>query len=130
MNNGGGGKWKFGKGATGPKFNKFDNTSKVEDVKCVGAVGQGGATMGLCFHVTDVRRPVVVVAVKRIAEKDNCVQVGPSENHNFIKNRLAGHKIISMKKGGSCIMDVSLCRFPASKTGKSKFRLNSRQGEI
>ena len=54
------------------------------DVQFIGAVGQGGnqASMGLCFHVTDVREPLV--AVKRIAEKGNLVQFGPAENSNFI----------------------------------------------
>ena len=51
----------------------FDMTSKIEDVKFIGAVDQGGAAMGLCFQVTDVRKPLV--AVKRIAENFSLAQI-------------------------------------------------------
>ena len=66
---------------------------------------QGGAAMGLSFQVTDVRKPLL--AGKRITEKGNVVQFGPAENDNHIKNTLSGNKILSRRKGGSYIMDVS-----------------------
>ena len=62
-----GAKGGFAKGQRGAKFKKFDMISKVEDAKFIGAVDQGGAAMGLCFQVTDVRKPLV--AVKWIAGK-------------------------------------------------------------
>ena len=48
------------KGQLGAKFIKFGKISK-QDVKFIGAVAQGEeqATMGLCFQVTDVRKPLV-----------------------------------------------------------------------
>ncbi len=101
-----GGKGKFGKGA---KFKKFANTSNVEDVRFAGAVDQGGdqVTMGLCFQVTDVRKPLV--AVKRMAEKCDVVQFGPLENDQFIKNRLTWGKLFLKKKKGSSI--IMVCPF-------------------
>jgi len=66
------------------KFKKIDKINFADaecgDVKFVGAVEQGEnqITMGLCFQVTDVRKPLV--AVKRIAEKRILVKFGPSES--------------------------------------------------
>ena len=48
-----------------------------------------------------------MLAVRRITEKGNVVQFGPTESDNYIKNELSGNKILLRKKGGSYIMDVS-----------------------
>ena len=95
----------WGRGGGTRSFKKFD---LGEEVKFIGAVGDeksGGAAMGLCFQVTDVRKPLL--AVKRITERGNIVQFGPAENDNFIKNKLSGDKVLLRQKGGSYIMDVS-----------------------
>ena len=91
----------FGKKAKHQKFKKFDFTSRIEEVKFIGAVEDeraGGAAMGLNFQVTDVRKPLL--AVKRITEKGNVVQFGPAESDDNIKNKLSGKKILIRKKGG------------------------------
>jgi len=98
-------KGNLGKSGRHLKFKKFDLDEEVKFIGAVGDESSGGAAMGLCFQVTDVRKPLL--AVKRITEKGNVVQFGPAENDNFIKNKLSGDKVLLRKKGGSYIMDVS-----------------------
>ena len=103
---------KVDKGVTGKRgrwrkfdLNEFDLEKEVKFIGAVGDEGKKGATMGLSFQVTDVRKPLL--AVTRITEKGNVVQFGPSQGDNFNKNTSSGNKILLRKKGGSYIMDVS-----------------------
>ena len=96
---------KVNKGVTGKsgRWKQFDLKEEVKFIGAVGDEGSEGAALGLSFQVTDVRKPLL--AVTRIAEKGNVVQLGPSEGDNFIRNKLSGNKILLGKKGGSYIMD-------------------------
>ena len=60
--------------------------------------------MTMQFQVADVRK--ALAAVWKICENGNVVQFGPSEEDNFIKNKVTGKTIKMRKKGGSYVIDV------------------------
>jgi len=69
-------------------------------------VGPNSAVMSLGFQVSDVQKPLV--AVRRITEKGNRVQFGPSAEDNFIENMATGSKIMMVRKGGSYVIPAEM----------------------
>ena len=62
-----------------------------EEGKCIQVVDtkkKPGIRMKLAFQVADVKKPLI--AVKRIAEQGNWVQLGPAIVDNFIETRQRG----------------------------------------
>jgi hypothetical protein len=61
-----------------------------------------GDIVGLRFQVTDVRKPLL--AVRRLVERGNVVQLGPETEHSYIMNVETGKRIMMERKGGSFVI--------------------------
>ena len=85
-----------------PKFGQEGNDTWIQPVE----KGQGEKNkLGFRFQVADVKKPLV--AVKRITEKGNHVQIGPGEKDNYILNKESGYKVILRRNWkGSYMLDV------------------------
>ena len=68
--------------------------------------GSSQMIMSLGFQVSDVQKPSV--AVRRITEKGNRVQIGPEDEDNFIENAKTGFKIMMVRKGGSYVIPAEM----------------------
>ena len=66
----------------------------------------GDRVIGMPFQACDVKRPLA--AVRRICEKGNIVQFGPSSDDNFIMNVMSREKIWLQQERGQYIMEASL----------------------
>ena len=62
--------------------------------------------IGMPFQACDVKRPLA--AVRRICEKGNIVQFGPTSEDNFIQNVRSGEKIWLKQERGQYVMECSL----------------------
>ena len=68
--------------------------------------GAKARIIGMPFQACDVKRPLA--SVKKICEKGNLVQFGPTTKDNFIMSITTGEKIwLSMEKG-QYVMEASL----------------------
>ena len=50
-----------------------------------------GENLAMKFQVTDVRKPLL--AVSRLCEQGNCVQLGPRASDNYIENVASGQRL-------------------------------------
>ena len=64
--------------------------------------------IGMPFQACDVKRPLA--AVRRICEKGNIVQFGPTEEDSFIQNVKSKEKIWLKQERGQYIMEASLVK--------------------
>ena len=70
---------------------------------------QSDQVMAMTFQVTEVRK--ALAAVFRLAEKENIIQFGPEEHHNFIRNIATGKTIKLHRKGRSYVMKVEFVKW-------------------
>ena len=66
--------------------------------------GEEKDPVGLKFHVTDVRKPLL--AVRRLVEQGNKVVLAGGEGESYILNEATGVKIPIVKKGGSFVIEA------------------------
>ena len=62
--------------------------------------------IGLPFTVCDVKKPLV--SVKRICEKGNIIQFGPSSKESFIMNVKSKEKIYLIEENGQYMMEATV----------------------
>jgi hypothetical protein len=67
---------------------------------------RGDKVIGLPFQACNVKRPLA--AVRRICEKGNIVQFGPSDADNFIMNVSTKEKVWLKQERGQYVMEASL----------------------
>ena len=65
-----------------------------------------GKVIGLPFQACNVKRPLA--AVRRICEKGNIVQFGPTDADNFIMNVSTKEKVWLQQERGQYVMEATL----------------------
>ena len=68
--------------------------------------GEKKRIIGMPFQACDVKRPLA--SVKKICEKGNIVQFGPTVNDNFIMSVTTGEKIWLTVEKGQYVMEAAL----------------------
>ena len=86
--------------ASGGKINHYGER------KVAMRTGSGDRLIGLLFQVCDVRKPLV--SVKRICEKGNIIQFGPSKKDSFIMNVKSKEKIYLIEENGQYMMEATV----------------------
>jgi hypothetical protein len=66
----------------------------------------GNRLIGLPFTVCDVKKPLV--SVKKICEKGNIIQFGPSSKESFIMNVKSKEKIYLIEENGQYMMEATV----------------------